>query len=153
MHWFCINPSCRGGCGDDDTGVNAVVTPNQLGLLLVERIQEVLPAGFTVECDSERTMLWFKRQGVSGYAGSYALQILVGEGGNVEQRISAACRVALDDLQDFVDEETTDPWPGSKNVPPARAMVEGGQVHLWYGDIEAPALRLRPVPLENLWSD
>ncbi len=129
------------------------MTPNELGRLLVERIQEVLPAGFMIECDSERTMLWFKRQGVSGYAGSYARQMLVGGSDNLEQRISAACRVALDDLQDFVDEETTEPWPGSKNVPPARALVDGGQVHLWYGDIEAPALRLRPIHLENLSSD
>jgi hypothetical protein len=107
------------------------VTPNELGRLLAERMREVVPPGFTIECDSERTMLWFKRQGVLGYAGTYALQILVGEGGTKQQRILGACRAALDDLQDFVAEETTEPWPGLKELPSPRALIDAGQVHLW----------------------
>jgi hypothetical protein len=120
-------------------------------------MQEVVPDGITVEWDPEKSMLWFRAIGQAGAVrggGSYAPRSLLLETfGSIEGRITGACRGALDDLQDFVDEATTEPWPGTKVVPVPGALIHGGQVHLWYGDIEEPALRLRPIPLEDPLKD
>lgn len=124
------------------------MNPNQLAQLLAERMQEVVPAGFTVECDPDGMLCFDDRA-----SGSYAPQWLLKGYGDIEQRIQHACWVALGDLQDVVCEETTEPWPGTKVFPRAGALIDGGQVHLWYGDIREPSLRLRPIPLESPLAD
>jgi hypothetical protein len=110
-------------------------------------MQEVVPAGIhiTVEGDVLRfTSAWH-----SGSAGSYAFQWLSQGRGDRDHLFAEACRRALDDLQDFVDEATTEAWPGSRTVPPAGARVEDGQILLWYGDKDDPVLSLEPLPLHS----
>jgi hypothetical protein len=61
----------------------------------------------------------------------------------------AAAIHALDDLQDAMCEQTRDPWPreGIAAVPPPRGRVDDAQLFLWYGDEDAPVLRLPPISL------
>jgi hypothetical protein len=64
-------------------------------------------------------------------------------------------RQALDELQDFIDEATHDPWPGTVRPPRPYAQVRGELVHLWYGvdDIGGEVvLACEPVSLAQLRS-
>jgi hypothetical protein len=118
----------------------------QLAHELARRMWDVVPPGIGVTV--ERDMLWFNSARHSGKAGTYACQWLYQGQGEPEQLLAEACRRALDDLQDFVDEATTEPWPGSRTVPYAGTRVEDGKVLLWYGDRDAPVLLLEPLPLD-----
>jgi hypothetical protein len=122
------------------------VNSERLALELAERIREVVPVGISVRVDKD--MLWFADESGFG-SGTYACQVLnTEEEQEPSHRLVEACWRALDDLQDFIDESTTDPWPGDETLPKPGAWIEGDEVVLWYGDAEHPALRLRPLPLD-----
>jgi hypothetical protein len=57
--------------------------------------------------------------------------------------------VALEGLQEYVAELSTDPWPnrGSGHMPEAHGAIENGAVVLWFGSREAPILLLDPIQL------
>ena len=121
----------------------------QLAAGLAERMREVVPPGIRIQEVGDT--IWFADDSPSarsGGAGTYACQVLHKDG-DPEHRLVEACWRALDDLQDFIDESTTEPWPGTRNVPRPGAYIDGDEVLLWYGDIRHPALRLRPIPLER----
>ena len=71
-----------------------------------------------------------------------------------EQRMARVATQALDELQDFIDEATHDPWPGHAVPPRACAEVRDGILHLWYGHRDDSArivLSCQPIPLELLY--
>jgi hypothetical protein len=112
-------------------------------------MQAVVPAGIGVSAEDD--MLWFNAAGLGQIfeAGSYGCQWLhLGKGG-ADYLIGKACRLALDDLEDFVDEATTEPWPKERGTPPqAWAKVEGRTVFLWYGDRNRRVMELEPIHLD-----
>jgi hypothetical protein len=112
---------------------------------LARRMREVVPSGIKVT--TEKDMLWFESDSYSGKAGSYACQWLYKGDGEPERLLTDACWHALDDLQDFVDEATTEPWPGERTPPKAHARLENGSVILWFGDAETPDLVLESLPI------
>jgi len=63
---------------------------------------------------------------------------------------------ALDELQDFVCEYTTTPWPpvpgraADMALPGAR--VQQDSLYLWYGEPDAPTLQVTPIDLREIWS-
>jgi hypothetical protein len=66
---------------------------------------------------------------------------------------AAVARQALDELQDFVDEASHDPWPGTARPPRPFAEVRGEILHLWYGDRDRTdrlLLACEPIPLASL---
>ncbi len=93
-------------------------------------------------------MLRFTSVWRSGTSGTYACQWLYQGKGEAERLDAEACRRALDDLQDFVDEETTEPWPGSRTVPAADTRIEDREVRMWCGDGDESVLLLEPLPLD-----
>jgi hypothetical protein len=50
-----------------------------------------------------------------------------------EDRIAGVAAQALDQLQDYIDEATHDPWPGERAQPRAYAHVRDRTLHLWFG--------------------
>ena len=55
-------------------------------------------------------------------------------------------------VQDIVAETTTEPWPvvivnNRKDIALADAGIEGDELHMWYGERSAPALKLPSVHL------
>jgi len=125
----------------------------QLAEELAERMREVVPSGIDVRAG--KGMLWFKDFLWSAFheqsppiSGSYACHVLNMEG-DLDNRLVEACSHALDDLQDFVDENTGEPWPGQTTVPSPGACIQGSDVLLWYGNIDKPVLRLRPLRLDE----
>lgn len=120
-------------------------------------MKEIVPA--SIEVRAEGSMLWFSNiepgdetMGSSarlGSSGSYACQNP--EVDVPEHWLIAACWHAFDDLQDFIDESTTEPWPGTGgNVPRLGVYLEGNEVLIWFGDAAAPVLRVRPVLTDDV---
>ena len=129
---------------------------------IAERLNGVVPSGFQLRVD--RGMVWF------GASGSYAgdpyetyLDNLTDpsrrpredrdpryEPTTVDEVISAVAFKIMDELQDEVDEETREPWPGPRTVPEAHAAVEEDVLYLWFGDRETPSESCEPLPLADL---
>ncbi len=93
---------------------------------LCDRMNEVVPSGIGVSAEGDR--LVFRSGYSSGRAGSYACEWLHRGTGSLSERVREAARLAFSDLQDFVDEETTEPWPGTTSPPTPGARSEGGRV-------------------------
>jgi hypothetical protein len=121
--------------------------PEALARELCDRMRDVIPSGIAVSTDGD--LLVFRSSYSSGTAGSYACQRLHKGTGSVPTRVSEAARLAFGDLQDFVDEETTEPWPGATSPPSPNARIEAGTVIVWFGDPQAPDLVLPPIQLED----
>lgn len=123
---------------------------------MADRFRAVVPRGFHVAIGSDGT-LWFSydqgrvpgQQGVfqPGTAGTHLRHNLLTVSGTPAERVVAAAKQALEDLQDYVDEVSHEPWPGLRRPPSARAQVSDGLLHCWYVDGEEVVLELDPVPL------
>ena len=139
------------------------VDADALTLILADRLARIVPAGFHVEAGDG--MLWYSadpgrfpgQQGdyCVGMSGTYVRDNLEAHGETAEDRIAGVAAQALDELQDYVDEATHDPWPGDKTPPRAYAQVRGAMLHLWYGGADIGGevvLACEPVSLAQLRS-
>ena len=115
---------------------------------LCDRMKEVIPSGIGVSTEGER--LVFRSSYSTGRAGSYACQWLHQGTGSMQERVREAARLAFSDLQDFVDEETTEPWPGTISPTSPDARIEAGRVIVWFGDPQEPDLAISPLLVEHL---
>ena len=123
------------------------VDPERLAVLLAERLNAVAPPGFRVEAAGG--MLWYHAaspQWDGGTSGTYIRENFPDQL-PLAERIRAVSEQALDEFQDFVDENSAEPWPGVRTVPRAHAEVRGSWVYLWYGPADAPALECEPIEI------
>ena len=116
---------------------------------LADRLQRIVPEGYHVyETDG---MLWYHAgapvYGV-GPAGSYIDENLT-QGVTVEEQVAWCAENALNELQDYVEERSTERWPG-RTFGRAHAAVIKGTLHLWFGDVDAPVLECEPIDLATL---
>jgi hypothetical protein len=88
----------------------------------------------------------------NGTSGSYIRSNFDLSGDSEEERIINVSVQALDELQDFVSEVTSDPWPGEARQPQPRGNVRDSYLYLWYGDSESPILACEPIALADLAS-
>lgn len=114
---------------------------------LCDRMKEVIPSGIGVSTEGDR--LVFRSSYSAGRAGSYACQWLHQGTGSFSERVRQAARLAFSDLQDFVAEETTEPWPGTTSPPTPHARLEAGHVMVWFGDPQTPDLAITPLLVEG----
>jgi hypothetical protein len=128
---------------------------------LAIRLGAIVPDGFHVRAADG--VLWYSADAgrfpgqLSNYhvgrSGTYVTGNLASYGETAEKRIAGVAAQALDELQDYVDEASHDPWPGMRIPPRSFAVVRGGALHLWYGgpDITSPALlACEPIPLTEI---
>jgi hypothetical protein len=141
---------------------NVEVDPDKLTVSLAARLAAIVPPGFHVRAADG--MLWYSSDEgrfpgqLSDYrvgeAGTYVrVNFDAHEDESDADRIAWVGRQALDELQDFVDEATHDPWPGTVSPPRAYAQVRGEMLHLRYGgpDIGDDAvLACEPIPLASM---
>ncbi len=100
-------------------------------------------------------MLWYSVDPAlsfwgGGGSGTYVRLNFDSHHGPLNERIVAVSEHSLNELQDFVDEESTLPRPGERTVPRAYASVIGDKLHLWFGDADAPVLECDPIDLTLL---
>jgi hypothetical protein len=72
--------------------------------------------------------------------------------GTERERIQSVALQLMSDVQDIVAEVTAERWPlivvnGRRDMAMADAAIEADNLHMWYGERDAPALRLPPVHL------
>jgi hypothetical protein len=133
----------------------------RLTLVLANRLAAIVPAGFSIT--ARDGMLWYSAEAgrFPGQSGNYEVgcsgtDVRVGFGANgetVPEQLADVAALALDQLQDFVDEATHDPWPGKRTPPRAFAQVRGSALHLWYGGPDSGGdvvLACEPIPLADL---
>jgi hypothetical protein len=121
--------------------------PGRLAVELSSRMEEGLPPGFTVTVEGD--MLYFLFDG-ERRAGSHACQWVDSGQDSLEGLAVQACELALNDLQDFVTEKTTEPWPATEGPPPQPgARLVGRTIEMWFGSLDQPVTLLRPLALEG----
>ena len=136
------------------------VDPDRLTEVLAGRLAAIVPDGFYVR--GMDGMLWYSAEAGRfpgqlgdyhvGGSGTYVRDNLEAceETGTPEQAVASVAWWALDQLQDFVDEASHDPWPGERTPPHPYAEIRDRALHLWYGgdDSTSPVvLACEPVPL------
>jgi hypothetical protein len=67
--------------------------------------------------------------------------------GPVDERLVTAGEWALKSLQDYVDEATTEPWPGVGKPPSVHAAIRDRQLRRWFADGESTILECEPIDL------
>ena len=134
---------------------------DRFALILAERLAAIVPAGFSVT--ARDGMLWYSagpgmfpgQRGDYrvGSSGTYVRANFGVHGETAEEQLAGLAAQALDELQDYVDEATHEPWPGTRAQPQARAGIRGQALHLWYGGPELETdtvLACEPIPLAEL---
>jgi hypothetical protein len=141
--------------------VDVNVDLDKLTVVLADRMASILPDGFHVE--ATQGMLWYSADEGRfpgqlgdyqvGRSGTYVRDNFTAHGDSEEDRIAGVAAQALDELQDYIDEATHEPWPGVSTPPRAHAQVRDRMLHLWYGGPDADndaVLACAPVPLAHL---
>ena len=122
------------------------MTPERFARDLAAALAASLPDGFTASADGETLTI----ETPSGEGVSTALDLQPDDEGDSEVYADAAESV-LSLAQDVVSEALDATWPGpagaSADLPIPGARVDGEVVRLWFGDEDAPVLRLADVPL------
>jgi hypothetical protein len=131
------------------------MNPDDLARLLADRFQEIVPPGFHV--DAADGMLWYSSDegrfpGQAndyrvGRFGTYVRDNFPLHGHTLEDHIVGVSRDALDDLQDYVDEATHDPWPGLISPPEAQAEIRESRLYLWFADSGKVVTECEPIQL------
>jgi hypothetical protein len=134
---------------------------DRLTEVLAGRLRAIVPDGFHVRAVDG--MLWYSAdQGRFpgqlsdfrvGMSGTYVRDNLNGHGETVEDQVSGVAVQVLDELQDYVDEASHQPWPGTRTPPQPFAEVRSGMLHLWYGEQDATGpvvLACEPIPLPQI---
>lgn len=111
--------------------------PDKLARALADRFQRIVPAGFDV--DETNVRLWYLVDAPPHWVGDTA-----------EEQVAWLAEHALSAFQDYVDETSAEPWPGTRTVPRAHAAVIEGKLHLWFGDADNPILECEPIDLATL---
>jgi hypothetical protein len=114
---------------------------------LTARLAAIVPDGFHVRAADG--MLWYSGdQGRFpgqlsnfhvGMSGTYAQDNPEAHGETAEDQVAGVAAQALDELQDYVDEASHDPWPGTRTPPQPFAEVRSGVLQPWYGGRTLPA--------------
>jgi len=134
---------------------------DELTVVLADRLGAIVPEGFHVQPSDG--MLWYSADvgRFPGQLGDYHVGIsgtcvrdnLSDAGWTDADRVAAVAAQALDELQDYVDEASHDPWPGERVPPRSYALFRDQLLHLWYGgpDIDGPVvLACEPIPLAQI---
>jgi hypothetical protein len=137
------------------------VDADRLTEALADRLAAIVPDGFHVQAADG--MLWYSSDvgripgQISNYqvgaSGTYVRVNLEAYSETTEDPAARVARQALDELQDYVDEASHEPWPGTGTPPRPFAEIRGPLLHLWYGgpDITSPViLACEPIPLAQI---
>jgi hypothetical protein len=113
---------------------------------LASRLNEVAPAGFTVE--AENTYVAVRHLGeLVGRSGAAQFLDSVDDSQSPVEAIERAARVILDTVQDYFVDISTRPWPGERSGADPGVLMSGSVLEMWFGDRRDPVLRLRALDL------
>jgi hypothetical protein len=121
----------------------------QLASALAERLAQVLPQGFSIS--STGYELWLDTP--DGY-GNSAWAGAVDQNPTDLALYSGAAWQVLNSIQDGVSVTLREPWllemvSGKRQMAMPDAKVVDGVLDLWYGQEDAPVIRLQPIKLRD----
>lgn len=121
----------------------------QLAAAIAASINQVLPNGF--RCHTDRDAIGIvETPGLDTWT---CFGELLGQGDDWKQELADAAYAVLNSVQDFVIEGKDfrgNNWPGplvGKLPQPGAAVIHDGTLEMWFGDSEAPVLKLPSVDL------
>ena len=125
------------------------VSSRELAADLADRLNQIVPAGFTVRSEGIRVNVY---QDGRDLGGSPALVILAErDGRSVDEKIETAVLAVLSDIQDRIIEACKGPWPGGfgrgADLPMPDCRVTGDRLRLWFGEENAPVISVAPIAL------
>lgn len=124
------------------------MTPTLFARELAAALAAGLPDGFTASADAETVTI----ETPDGDGVTTALDIDADDSGDFEIYAEAAEGV-LSLAQDVVSEALDATWPAADGVsvdlPIPGTRVDGAAMQLWYGDEDAPVLRLKAIVLQT----
>jgi hypothetical protein len=126
----------------------AAIDAAKLAEALAERLEPIVPAEFEVTAAGASIRL--ARRGAQLWSEKDLRWML--EDGEREEQVCFAVWNTLDDFQDFVARELTEPWPAASPgpMPEPFAQIVDGHVVAGYGDPQDPFVRLQPMRLRDL---
>lgn len=133
------------------------VDADELGRLLEDRLGKVVPPGFQVAYSEDGLLRYTSDPGrfpghpgtyQAGASGTYVRDNFTLWGDTDPERVVGACRQALDELQDYIDEASHAPWPGDRTPPRPFAELRGAEFVWGYGAPDAPVLECEPIPVD-----
>jgi hypothetical protein len=123
-----------------------VVSSPDLATELAIRLNEVAPAGFTVEAENNQVTVRHLGELVGRSGAAEVLDSVEGTQSPVEA-IERAARVILDTVRDYFVDTSTRPWPGERSGADPGVSMSGSVLELWFGDRSDPVLTLRAIDL------
>ncbi len=124
------------------------MTPAVFAKALAAALAASLPDGFTATAEGDAVTI----ESPDGVGSTTALNIELEEADDPDVLADAAEGV-LSLAQDIVCEALDAPWPtgaaSTIELPMPGARIDGGVVRLWFGDEDAPVLRLKGIRLET----
>ena len=129
------------------------VSSHDLAVALARRLNDVAPAGITVQAQgSDLAVLQDGR--IVGVSGAPAILETVEALQEPRANLETAVRAALSGVQDYVADVTAEPWPGTGGRQPnPDARVQSDTLSMWFGDEDAPVLRLPSLRLTQPSAD
>lgn len=131
----------------------------KLATALTAALRPVMPSNMQVYTDGATVVVRAEGVGVAGGPTHIDLQqvawfdlgiVPVPDARKEREMLVGAVLVVLEQVQEFVAEATTEPWPGERSMPPPHASISHGHIHCRYGSAARPVLTLRPIPLATL---
>jgi len=140
------------------------IDADRLTQALASRLRAIVPDGFHVSAGDG--MLWYSADPGRfpgqlsdfevGTAGTYVRDNLRAHHEAAADQLSGVAAQALDELQDYINEASHVPWPGTRTSPRAFAEVRGGVLHTWYGESDiggTVVLACEPIPIVEIQQD
>ena len=129
------------------------VSSHDLAVALARRLNGVTPAGITVQAQGSDLAVLQGGQ-IVGVSGAPAILETVEALREPRANLETAVRAALSGVQDYIADVTAEPWPGTGGSQPTPdARVESDTVSMWFGDEDAPVLRLPSLRLTRPTAD
>ena len=121
------------------------LSPVRFATEMALRLNSVVPAGLAVHAKGAGVTLYDP----ASWGASLAAEHLLNEDGRpIVDLVESVAYAIMNAIQDEVMESTKEQWPpGPKGAAEPEARVIGEQLHLWFGDEDAPILRLDPLDL------
>jgi hypothetical protein len=125
------------------------VSSRELAALLAERLNQIVPTGFSVRSQDINVDVY---AGGKSLGGSAALEILEDDDGRTaREKIETAVQSVLSSIQDTIIETVKGPWPGTSprgaDLPMPGCRVTGDQLWFWFGYEDAPVVSAPPIQL------
>lgn len=129
--------------------VSAVTaTWRPLAEALIRAIQPELPCGFHARLDTEAGGIALFARDEPLAQQIVGVRALIEQPGDERRLLALACESVLSNMQDFIAESTSTPWPGeaTDELPLPDVEVTDTEIWLWYGQRATPTRVMGPIP-------